>query len=54
VERLMASKMEHEIIKEMIDKIELKRYQTEKPEEIERDSCYEEAKLEYPRKLSIK
>ena len=45
VERLTALKTEHRIQKEMTDKTEQKRCQTEKPEEIERDSCCMEAKL---------
>jgi len=45
VERLTAMKTEHGIQKEMTDKTEQERYQTKKPEEIERDSCCIEAKL---------
>jgi len=53
VERLMASKMEHGIKKEMTDKTEQERYQIRKREEI-KASCYMKVKLENPRRLSIR
>jgi len=53
VERLTAVKTEHGIQKEMIDKTGQERYQIRKREEI-KDSCYVKAKLENPRRFSIR
>jgi len=53
VERLTALKTEHGIKKEMIDKTGQERYQIRKREEI-KDSCYVKAKLENPRRFSIR
>ena len=50
----MVLKMERGIKKEITDKTEQERYQTGKQEKPKRDSCYMEAKLGYPRRLSIK